>query len=141
MLAEALAFDVESVGTQPAFARAREDMLGGRVKAGTVGGIHLQVSVMAGGVAVVTEDLMWRVGDALDPDWPMEPHAGVWKVHVDGDPGVHLNVGLSGGAHDAAAGTLGTAARMINSIPDVCAAAPGLLTVANAPMPRCWNTP
>jgi hypothetical protein len=60
---------------------------------------------------------------------------------VDGDPGVHLNVGLSGGANDAAAGTLGTAARMINSIPDVCAAAPGLLTVSNAPMPRCWNTP
>lgn len=141
MLAEALAFDVESVRTRPAFARAREDMLGGRVKAGTVGGIHLQVSVMAAGNAVVTEDLMWRVGDALDPDWSVEPHAGVWKVHIDGDPGVHLNVGLSGGGSDAGAGTLGTAARMINSIPDVCAAAPGLLTVSNAPMPRCWNTP
>ena len=49
--------------------------------------------------------------------------------------------GLSGSGSDAGAGTLGTAARMINSIPDVCTAAPGLLTVANAPMPRCWNVP
>jgi len=49
MLAEALGFEVESVATQPSFARATRDLLDGRVKAGTVGGIRLVVSVIAGG--------------------------------------------------------------------------------------------
>ena len=141
MLAEALSFDVETVTTKPAFARARTDLLNGRVKAGTVGGIHLQVSVISNGLPVVTEDLMWRVGEDLDPTWSTEPDAGVWSVEIEGDPSIRIGASLSGGKSHSASGILATAARMINSIPDVCSARPGILTVANAPMPRCWNVP
>ncbi len=139
MVAEALSFDVEAVTTRPSFARARRDLLAGRVKAGTVGGIRLQVSAIAKGSPVVSEDLQWRLDDDLEPAWCTDADAGEWQVSIDGDPSVRLSASLSGGSSVAGAGKLATAARMINSIPDVCSAPPGILTAANAPLPRCWN--
>ena len=141
MVAEALHFEVDSVTTQPSFACARRDLLDGKIKAGTVGGIRLQVSAIAKGAAVVSQDLQWRLDRELDPEWPSNPDAGEWHVTIDGDPRVSLAASISGGSSQVGKGQLATAARMINSIPDVCSAAPGLLTAATAPMPRCWNPP
>ena len=141
LLAEGLGFDVEEVTTKPYFARAKTDLLDGKVKAGTVGGIHLQVSVMSKGKPVVTEDLMWRLADDLDPSWAIDPDAGEWQVTINGDPTVKLGVTLSGGGSQVGSGQVATAARMVNSIHDVCSAPPGLLSAANAPMPRCRNIP
>ena len=139
MVAEALGFDVEAVTTQPSFARARRDLLDGRVKAGTVGGIRLEVSATSNGAPVVSEDLQWRLDDDLDPAWPADPDAGEWLVTIDGDPCVRIGASVSGSNDHVGPGQRATAARMINSIPDVCSAAPGILTAASAPLPRCWN--
>ena len=141
MLAEALGFEVESVATQPSFARATRDLLDGRVKAGTVGGIRLVVSVIAGGKPVVSEDLQWRLDNELDPQWPADPDAGEWQITIDGDPSVRISASVFGSAGLSGSGKLATAARMVNSIRDVCSAEPGILTAATAPMPRCWNVP
>lgn len=141
MVAEALHFEVERVATQPSFARARRDLLDGKVKAGSVGGIRLQVSAIAKGSPVVSQDLRWRLDSDLDPEWPSNPDAGEWHVTIDGDPSVSLAASISGGSAHVGKGQLATAARMVNSIPDVCAAAPGLLTAASAPLPRCRNVP
>lgn len=137
LLAEGLGFEVEEVTTQPHFACAKTDLLDGKVKAGTVAGIHLQVNVISKGKPVVTEDLMWRLSDDLDPPWQIDPDAGEWQVTINGDPTVKLGVNLSG----SQAGPLATGARMVNSIHDVCTAPPGLMTAADAPMPRCRNIP
>jgi hypothetical protein len=141
LLAEGLGFEVDEVATQPGFARAKIDLLDGKVKAGTVGGIHLRGSVISKGKPVVTEDLMWRLSDDLDPAWAIDPDAGEWQVTINGDPTVKIGASLSGGASQAGSGVLATAARMVNSIHDVCSAQPGLLTAATAPMPRCRNIP
>jgi hypothetical protein len=141
LLAEGLGFEVDEVATQPGFARAKIDLLDGKVKAGTVGGIHLRVSVISKGKPVVTEDLMWRLSDDLDPAWAIDPDAGEWQVTINGDPTVKIGASLSGGASQAGSGVLATASRMVNSIHDVYSAQPGLLTAATAPMPRCRNIP
>ena len=141
MLAEALGFEVESVTTEPSFARAKRDLLDGRVKAGSVGGIRLVVSVTAGGRTVVSEDLQWRIDKDLDPQWPADPDAGDWQITIDGDPCVRLGASVFGSKGSSGAGRLATAARMVNSIRDVCSAEAGILTAATAPMPRCWNVP
>jgi len=139
MVAEALGFEVESVTTRPSFARARRDLLDGRVKAGTVGGIRLEVTVMAGGSSVVVEDLQWRLDDDLDPQWPADPDAGEWLITIEGDPNVRIGASVSGSSQQVGPGQRATAARMINSIRDVCTAPPGIMTAATAPMPRHWN--
>ncbi len=144
MLAEALNFEVDDVTTRPGFARARRDLLDGRVKSGSVAGIHLQVVVTSQGSPVVTEDLYWRVGDDLDliqdAHWNLDPDAGEWTIEIEGNPSVQLGATLSG-AEGGGVGQVATAARMVNSIRDVCDAPTGILTAATAPMPRCWNFP
>ena len=145
MLAEALNFDVDDITTRPGFARAKRDLLDGRVEQGTVGGIHLQVVVQANGSPVVTEDLYWLLDKDLDltqdPNWNLDPDAGEWKIEIAGHPGVKLGVTLSSPRGLGSAGQVATGARMVNSIRDVCEAATGILTAATAPMPRCWNFP
>ncbi len=141
MLAEALNFEVDDVSTRPEFARAKRGLLDGRVKQGTVGGIHLQVVVSAMGSPVVTEDLYWRLDDDLDATWNLDPDAGEWQVTIEGNPNVKLGASLSSAKGHGGAGQVATGARMVNSIRDVCDAAPGILTAATAPMPRCWNFP
>jgi len=97
----------------------------------------LQITVTSKGRVVVREDLLWKIADDVDPAWGIDPEAGEWQVTIDGDPGVKMDVSLSAtGAHKSA-GTLATAARMVNSIPDVCKAEPGFLTVCSGPVPRC----
>jgi hypothetical protein len=141
LLAEALNFEVEEVTTRPGFARAKRDLLDGRVKQGTVGGIHLQVVVRSKGSPVVTEDLYWRLDDDLDASWNLDPDAGEWQITIEGNPTVKLGASLSSEKGISGAGQVATGARMVNSIRDVCDADPGILTAATAPMPRCWNFP
>ena len=141
MLAEALNFKVDEVATRPDFARARRDLLDGRVREGTVGGIHLQVVVTSKGSPVVTEDLYWRLDDNLDATWALDPDPGEWQVTLEGNPNVKLGASLSSGKGQSNAGQVATGARMVNSIRDVCDADAGILTAATAPMPRCWNVP
>ncbi len=141
LLAEALNFKVDDVTTRPGFARAKRDLLDGRVKQGTVGGIHLQVVVSSKSSPVLTEDLYWRLDDDLDATWNLDPDAGEWQVTIEGNPNVKLGASLSSAKGHGGAGQVATGARMVNSIRDVCDAAPGILTAATAPMPRCWNFP
>ncbi len=145
MLAEALNFEVDDVTTRPGFARARRDLLDGRVRSGTVGGIHLQVVVSSKGSPVVTEDLYWRLDDDLDlaqdAHWNLDPDAGEWQIEIEGNPSVQLGATLSSAKGHGGAGQVATGARMVNSIRDVCDAATGILTAATAPLPRCWNFP
>ncbi|MCZ6783676.1 MAG: hypothetical protein O7G30_10255 [Proteobacteria bacterium] len=145
MLAEALNFEVDNVSTRPGFARAKRDLLDGRVKRGTVAGIHLQVVVTSKGSPVVTEDLYWKLDDDLalsqNAAWDLDPDAGEWQITIEGNPIVKLGAQVSRAKGQGGAGQVATGARMVNSIKDVCEAAPGILTAATAPMPRCWNFP
>ncbi len=129
------------IACTPRLAHANRDLLDGRVKQGTVGGIHLQVVVRSKGSPVVTEDLYWRLDDDLDATWNLDPDAGERQVTIEGDPTVKLGASLSSAKGISGAGQVATGARMVNSIRDVCDADPGILTAATAPMPRCWNFP
>ena len=137
LLAEGLGFEVEDVRNTVAFARAKSDLIDGKVMAGSVGGIRVQIDVISGGVPVVTEKLYWLLSDELDPVWPLGD-AGEWQFTINGDPTVTLGASLSG---SGSLGTIATAARMVNAVQDVCDAPPGVLRAATAPMPRFRGTP
>ncbi len=93
------------------------------------------------GLAVVTEDLYWRLDHDLDTTWKLDPDPGEWQITIEGNPTVKLGASLSSAKGHGSTGQVATGARMVNSIRDVCDAAPGILTAATAPMPRCWNFP
>ncbi len=60
-----------------------------------------------------------------------EPHPSLWRIHVKGQPGVRLTVDLEKRAGDlspTSAEQIAVAGSVINAIPLVCAAAPGVMS-------------
>jgi hypothetical protein len=60
-----------------------------------------------------------------------EPDPPLWRIRIKGQPGVRLSVDMDkrdGDATATSAEQLGVAGTVINAIPIVCAAAPGLMT-------------
>ena len=89
------------------------------VAAGQVAGVRQEGVGLAGGLRVVTLEFRAAVGLGESYD----------AVSIDGVPPVEARI--AGGVH----GDLGTAAVVVNAIPRVAAAAPGLVTMKDLPPP------
>ena len=106
------------------------------VPQGHVAAVRFAVEGLRDGEPVITMEHVNRLTEAAGPRWPYPPDGrpGVHRVTVTGDPGVEINahVGLDGLDHNQG-GVIATAARAVNAIEPVCAAAPGLLAAKDLP--------
>ncbi len=87
-----------------------------------------------GDVAVVLEHVT-RLRDDLCPDWPQPAaHGGSYRIEITGEPSYALDLCLSSpnGDHNHA-GLVATAARVVNAIPAVVDASPGIVTALDLP--------
>ena len=100
----------------PHLAEADHETEHARVPAGSVAGIHQTATVRQGGAVRATLTLTMAVG-APDED----------RVRIAGDPG--LDVVVQGGTF----GDTATVAALVNAVPRVAAARPGLRTVLDLP--------
>jgi hypothetical protein len=73
---------------------------------------------------------VWKLGDAMTPDWPV---TNGYVIEIEGDPGVRLTLGPLEG-HLPGATT--TAMPLVNAIPAVCAAPPGIVNQGEPPFVR-----
>lgn len=88
-----------------------------------------------GRVAVVLEHVT-RLRDDLHPDWPQPAQeGGSYRIEITGEPSYALDLCLSSpnGDHNHA-GLVATAARVVNAIPAVLAAPPGIRTMLESPL-------
>ncbi len=92
------------------------------VQPGRVAGIKHTAQAFRNGNIAVSLDLRMYVG----ADQPED------RVIVDGDP--PINLVMDGGIF----GDTGTVASLVNAIPQVLNASPGLRTVTDLPVPRCF---
>jgi 4-hydroxy-tetrahydrodipicolinate reductase len=98
---------------------------------GMVVAMKMVVDGMLHGRPVVTLEWIWRTTDDSRTDWPTG--ASRWMVHVDGDPTLDAELKLETD-HDAKRATsLAAAALLLNAVPTVCAAPPGLLNGLTVP--------
>ncbi len=107
----------------------------GTIKAGTTAAMRFEVrGVRDGRVPVVLEHVT-RLRDDIAPDWPQPTGHGCYRVIVSGEPNYTLDLQLMGtdGDHNTA-GLKATAMRLVNAVPAVVAAAPGLLTALDLPL-------
>jgi 2,4-diaminopentanoate dehydrogenase len=111
-----LTFDEIRTTIVPVVATSAEPRAG--IAAGQVAGLRQTAVGLQAGVALVSLDLEMSVAA---PD----PHD---RVVIDGDP--PLDVRIAGGTH----GDRGTVGTIINAIPAVLAAPPGLRTVSDLPL-------
>ncbi|HMD45482.1 MAG TPA: hypothetical protein VKG43_04950 [Acidimicrobiales bacterium] len=107
----------------------------GTVPAGTMAGLHFEVRGMVGGRPVIVLEHVTRLDDALAPEWPQPAGRGCYRVVVRGEPNYTVDVQLLGsdGDHNTA-GLKATAMRLVNAVPAVVAAPPGLLSALDLPL-------
>jgi 4-hydroxy-tetrahydrodipicolinate reductase len=116
-------------------AEARIDLGFGVVEEGTTAAMRFEVQGIVDGEPKIILEHVTRLADDLAPDWPQPAGHSGYRVIVSGNPSYTCDVQMMGndGDHNTA-GLVGTAARLVNAIPAVCAAPPGLLSVLDLPL-------
>jgi len=111
------------------------DIDSGRIEKGTVAGLHFEVRGKVGDKAVVVLEHVTRVHDDIGPDWPQPAGKGCYRVEIKGEPNYTLDLQLLGtdGDHNTA-GLKATAMRLVNAVPAVVDAKPGLITTLDLPL-------
>jgi len=116
-------------------ARATFEIPSGIIREGTAAALRFEVRGMRGGRPVCVLEHVTRLHPDLAPDWPQPSGQGCYRVQVTGEPNYTLDLRLVGtdGDHNTA-GLKATAMRLVNAIPAVVAAPPGLLTALDLPL-------
>ena len=102
----------------------------GEIPAGTIASVRMRFDGIVEGQPRVQYSSIWSMPDEPVEDWQPVIAAGsttrrLTRITVDGDPPVQLDFALNGGELP---GSAATAARVVNAIPAVCAADPGILS-------------
>jgi hypothetical protein len=108
------------------------EIASGRIEKGTISGMHFEIRGMVDGEPRIVVEHVTRLRDEDAPDWP-RGHGYV--IDIDGEPCLRLTLAVTShiGDHNHA-GCLATAMHVINAIPAVCEAAPGVLTYLDLPV-------
>jgi 2,4-diaminopentanoate dehydrogenase len=112
------------------------DIASGHIAKGTAAALRFEVRGMKDGKAAVVLEHVTRLRDDLHPDWPQPAQeGGSYRIEVTGEPSYAVDVCLSSrnGDHNHA-GLVATAARVVNAIPAVVEAAPGITTTLDLPL-------
>jgi hypothetical protein len=116
-------------------APAKIDLGFGVVEEGTTAAMRFEVQGIVRGEPRIVLEHVTRLDDALAPEWPQPVGHSGYRVIVTGNPSYTCDVQMMGddGDHNTA-GLAGTAGRLVNAIPAVCEARPGLLSVLDLPL-------
>jgi hypothetical protein len=110
------------------------EVAAGTIDAGTVGAVRFEtIGVIDGRDAIVIEHIN-RMAPDLAPEWPTADRDGTYRIVVDGEPSLNCELQLGtidSFSHD---GMLATTMRVVNAIPYVCDAAPGIVTTTSLPL-------
>jgi hypothetical protein len=120
----------------------------GHIAAGTIAAMRSTLTGYVDGNPTIVIDHVSRMHDDIAPDWP-QPHIsiqprdlgyggasgrGVYRVEIEGSPSMRCEFEMADDHdHDLGARMAG-ASRMVNAIPAVCAAKPGLLSALDLPL-------
>ena len=107
----------------------------GPIEKGSAAALRFEVRGMKGGKPVVVLEHVTRLRPDLGPDWPQPAGQGCYRVVITGEPMYTLDLQLIGtdGDHNTA-GLKATAMRLVNAVPAVVEAPPGLLTALDLPL-------
>jgi hypothetical protein len=140
-MADALGLELDEVRCVSELAQTTEDLdLGSwRIDKGCVAGVAASWQGMRNGRAVVSLNVRWRKGRTLEPDWKVE-HGYV--VEVEGMPRVRTKLEVLPPKDFQAQsfkdfmvlGMVMTSLPAVQAIPQVVAAAPGIVTYADLPL-------
>ena len=103
---------------------------------GTLGAFRFEVRGVVDGHPLLVVEHITRIDDDCAPDWPIAPSGqGVHRVVITGHPDLTVDIhGVEQGEPGAAGGGNATAAnRIVNAVPAVCGAPPGIVGSLDLP--------
>jgi hypothetical protein len=110
----------------------------GVIGPGQVAGRKFHWEALVGDEPVVRITVNWLMGEEnLDPAWTFGPAGQRYEMEVRGNPDFTVIInGFQGvvGEDGPEPGVVATAAHCVNSVPAVCAAAPGITTYRDLPL-------
>jgi 4-hydroxy-tetrahydrodipicolinate reductase len=128
-----LALDGFDVFGETGQAKKRFLLPGGTpIEQGTVAAQRISVSGLRHGKPVIVYRLNWYCSTDIDRNWDLRP--GGWRIVIEGETPIDVSVSFPVAPERFSAAMAGlTAYRVINAVPYVCAAAPGIRTTADLP--------
>lgn len=112
------------------------EIAAGHIPQGGVAAVRFQINGMVGGRPALVVEHVTRLRGDLRPDWaqPAQP-GGSYRVEITGEPSYAVDICPTStyGDHNHAA-IAGAAARVVNAIPAVIAAPPGIRTTLDLPL-------
>ena len=134
LVASAIGLQLDAVAETQEILRADEDITiaSGVVEKGTISGMRFEIIGLVDGEPRIVVEHVTRLRDDDAPDWP-QGHG--YRIEVEGEPHVKIDLELSSdlGDHNHA-GCLATAMHVVNAIPHVVRAEPGVLTMLDLPV-------
>jgi 2,4-diaminopentanoate dehydrogenase len=114
----------------------------GTAEAGTCGALRTQAIAVIDGREAITIEHVNRLAADLAPEWGEGSQRPVYRIRIEGEPDISCDMTAtladpkaSGSAMDAGAGAMvATAMRVVNAIPYVVQAKPGLLSALDLPL-------
>ncbi len=112
------------------------DIAAGHIPKGGVAAVRFEIKGMVGDQPVIVVEHVTRLRGDLRPEWaqPAQP-GGSYRVEITGEPSYAVDICPTSdkGDHNHAA-IAGAAGRIVNAIPAVIAAPPGIRTTLNLPL-------
>jgi 4-hydroxy-tetrahydrodipicolinate reductase len=138
MVADALGIRLDEIREEHERAPAPEsfDTAMGRIEKGSCAAVRFEVQGMVDGQPKIVAAHVNRLRNDVAPHWDRlsgTKHSG-YKIEVKGSPSFTCEIEPQGedGDHNTA-GITGTAMRVVNAIPAVCDAAPGVVSILDLP--------
>lgn len=111
------------------------EVAGRTVEAGTTAGLRFEVQGVVGGEPAIVVEHITRLHDDVAPEWPSGHGQGFYRVIVEGEPTITCDIEFEAtdGDHNTG-GLIVTATKLLNAIPHVVAAEPGMLSILDLPV-------
>ncbi|NNH68416.1 diacylglycerol kinase [Nocardia uniformis] len=122
------------------------DIAAGHIPAGGLAALRFEVRGMVADEAVIVIEHITRLHEDLCPHWPRPARGGgCYRIEIVGEPSYSVDIipASRHGDHNHAA-IVAAAGRIVNSIPAVVAAPPGIRTTLDLPLvtrPGLFSTP
>src|SRR5882724_9093444 len=135
LVAKALNLPLDGLDLLGETANAKERFLlpgGTPIEKGTVAAQRISVSGVRNGKPIIRYRLNWYCTTDVDDDWDLRRSG--WRLLIEGETPIDVNVTFPVATDQVSPAMAAiTAYRVINAVPYVCAAAPGIRTTADLP--------
>jgi 2,4-diaminopentanoate dehydrogenase len=138
LIAAALGVEVDEIrgALDREVTHRRIDVAFGTIDAGTCGAVRTRATGMVAGRPAIVVEHVIRMARDVAPDWPASDHDATYGIDIEGEPDIHctMTIGEAAGPGAGRGAMAATALRVVNAVPYVVDAEPGLLSSLDLPL-------